>query len=182
MIGIKNNLSPITHRRIGNFKKNKRAFISLRLFLVLFVLSLFSEFLINDKPILASYKGELLFPTIMDYPEEKFGGFLAVTDYRDPFISDEIKQNGWMLWPIVRYNYKTINYELPVPAPSPPSFLLEKEIRCQNYTLGIDDGRCTAWNWNWLGTDDQGRDVLARLAYGFRISIIFGLLIFYLIK
>jgi len=177
MIGIKNNLSPITHRRIGNFKKNKRAFISLRLFLVLFVLSLFSEFLINDKPILVSYKGELLFPVIVDYPEEKFGGFLAVTDYRDPFISDEIKQNGWMLWPIVRYNYKTINYELPVPAPSPPSFLLDKEIRCQNYTLGIDDGRCTAWNWNWLGTDDQGRDVLARLAYGFRISIIFGLLL-----
>ena len=171
------NITPVTRRRLNNFKKNRRAFLSLRIFLLLFLISLFSELLINDKPVIAYYKGEILMPIIIDYPEEKFGGFLAVTDYRDPFISDEIEANGWILWPLVRYNYQTINYEIPSPAPSPPSFLIEREMRCQNYPGGIDDKNCNIWNWNWLGTDDQGRDVLARLVYGFRISVIFGLIL-----
>ena len=90
------NITPVTRRRLNNFKKNRRAFVSLRIFLLLFLISLFSELLINDKPVIAYYKGEILTPIIIDYPEEKFGGFLAVTDYRDPFISDEIEANGWI--------------------------------------------------------------------------------------
>ncbi len=174
---ISKNITPITSRRLNNFKKNRRAFYSLRIFILLFLMSLFSEILINDKPVVAYYKGEILMPVIIDYPEEKFGGFLAVTDYRDPFISDEIEANGWILWPLVRYNYKTINYEIPSPAPSPPSFLIERELRCYNYSNGVNDKNCSIWNWNWLGTDDQGRDVLARLVYGFRISVIFGIIL-----
>ena len=87
-------LSPLNQRRWANFRANRRGYWSLWIFLVLFVLSLFAEFIANDRPILASYKGEILFPTLIDYPEEKFGGFYAVTDYRDPVISDEIKSNG----------------------------------------------------------------------------------------
>ena len=89
-----------------NFKANRRGYWSLWIFLVLFVLSLFAEFIANDKPIIASYKGEILFPVLVDYPEEKFGGFYAVTDYRDPVIQDEINANGWMIWPPIRYSYQ----------------------------------------------------------------------------
>jgi microcin C transport system permease protein len=167
-------LSPINRRRWNNFRANRRGFWSLWIFLFLFVLSLFAEFLANDKPILASYKGELLFPVFVDYPEEKFGGFLAVTDYRAPFVQDEIEANGWILWPPIRYSFQTINSEIPVPAPAPPSWMLDEETRCSRYPNGVDDKNCTPWNWNWLGTDDQARDVLARLIYGFRLSVLFG--------
>jgi microcin C transport system permease protein len=167
-------LSPINRRRWQNFRANRRGFWSLWIFIFLFVLTLFAEFLANDRPILVSYKGELLFPTFVDYPEEKFGGFLAVTDYRAPFVQDEIEANGWILWPPIRYSYQTINSEIPVPAPSPPSWMLDKETRCSRYPEGVNDKNCTPWNWNWLGTDDQARDVLARLIYGFRLSVLFG--------
>ena len=86
----------------------------------LFIASLFAEFIANDRPILVSYKGEILFPVLVDYPEEKFGGFYAVTDYRDPVIQDEINANGWAIWPPVRYSYRTVNNELPDTAPSKP--------------------------------------------------------------
>jgi microcin C transport system permease protein len=168
-------LSPINRRRLSNFKANRRGFWSLWVFLLLFVLSLLAEFLVNDRPILVSYNGEILAPVFVDYPEEKFGGFLAVTDYRDPFIQDEINANGWMLWPPVRYSYRTVNNEIPVPAPAPPSWMLDKAERCSRYPMGADDPNCVMGNWNWLGTDDQGRDVVARLVYGFRISVLFGL-------
>jgi len=171
----KRRLSPINQRRLANFKANRRGLWSLWIFLVLFVLAMGAEFLTNDRPILVSYKGELLVPTFVNYPEEKFGGFLAVTDYRDPFIQEEINANGWMMWPLVRYSYRTVNNEIPVPAPAPPSWTLAKETRCVRYALGADDPNCVIGNWNWLGTDDQGRDVLARLVYGFRISVLFGL-------
>ena len=92
-------LNPTNRRRLQNFKANRRGFWSFWIFMVLFVLSMFAEFIANDKPIIASYKGEILFPVVIDYPEEKFGGFLAVTDYRSPFITDEINANGWMVWP-----------------------------------------------------------------------------------
>ncbi|UUP17742.1 ABC transporter permease [Nitratireductor thuwali] len=170
-------LSPINQRRWQNFKANRRGYWSLWIFLVLFILSLFAEFLANDKPVLASYKGEVLFPVLVDYPEEKFGGFLAVTDYRDPFIQDEIEANGWMIWPPIRYSYRTVNSEIPQAAPAKPSWMYEKEVRCQRYAQGADDPRCTMGNWNWLGTDDQARDVLARVIYGFRISVLFGLIL-----
>lgn len=170
-------LSPINRRRLDNFRANRRGYWSLWIFLVLFVLSLGAEVLTNDKPVLVSYKGELLYPVLVDYPEEKFGGFLAVTDYRDPFIQDEINANGWMIWPPVRYSYRTVNRDIPVPAPAPPSWSMSKEERCSRYPLGVEDPGCTMGNWNWLGTDDQGRDILARLVYGFRISVIFGLVL-----
>lgn len=170
-------LSPLNQRRWMNFKANRRGYWSLWIFLVLFILSLFSEFIANDKPIIASYKGEILFPVLVDYPEEKFGGFLAVTDYRDPVIYDEIKAHGWLIWPPVRYSYRTVNNEIPTAAPAKPSWLYPKDVRCQRYPKDVDDPGCTLGNWNWLGTDDQARDVLARVIYGFRISVLFGLVL-----
>jgi microcin C transport system permease protein len=168
-------LSPINRRRWQNFKANRRGYVSMWIFLVLFFVTLFAELIANDKPILVSYKGELLSPMIVDYPEDKFGGFLAITNYRDPFIREEIEANGWIVWAPIRYSYRNTNDELPVPAPSPPSWMLDKETRCQRYPAGVEDIDCTAWNWNWLGTDDQARDVAARIIYGFRISVLFGL-------
>ncbi|WGJ16595.1 ABC transporter permease [Methylocapsa sp. D3K7] len=170
-------LSPINQRRLANFKANKRGYWSFWIFLVIFVLTLFSEFIANDKPLLVVYKGELLFPILHNYPEEKFGGFLAQTDYRDKVIAKEIDEHGFMLWPPVRYSYRTINRQLPVPAPSPPTWMLS-ETQCRAAVLRMykkPDGTCRDLEWNWLGTDDQGRDVLARLLYGFRLSVLFGL-------
>jgi len=167
-------LSPINRRRWRNFKANKRGYWSLWIFLVLFLLTLFAELIANDRPLVLSYKGEILFPVLVDYPEEKFGGFLAVTDYRSPFVQDEIEANGWIVWAPIRYSYRTINSEIAEPAPAHPSWMLDKETRCSRYANGVNDKNCTAWNWNWLGTDDQARDVLARLIYGFRLSVLFG--------
>lgn len=168
-------LSPLNQRRWANFKANRRGYWSLWIFLVLFGLSLFAEFIANDKPVLASYKGEILVPVLVDYPEEKFGGFYAVTDYRDPVIQDEIKANGWLIWPPIRYSYRTSNNEIPEAAPAKPSWMYSAEKRCARYPQGVNDPGCTIGNWNWLGTDDQTRDVLARVIYGFRISVLFGL-------
>lgn len=172
------NLSPMNQRRLANFRANRRGHWSFWIFLVLFVLSLGAEFLANDRPLLVSYKGELLTPVFKDYPEEKFGGFLAETDYRDQTIAREIEANGWMIWPPIRFSYRTHNYDLPTPAPSPPTWMLSKEL-CAPIAAkrGVENGTCADIEWNWLGTDDQGRDVLARLIYGFRISVLFGLIL-----
>ncbi|WP_036191114.1 ABC transporter permease [Marinobacter lipolyticus] len=145
-------LTPIQQRRLRNFRNNRRGFWSLWIFLALFGLSLVAELIANDAPLVVSYQGDLYFPVAEAVPEETFGGFLpSEADYRDSFIADEIKANGWMLWPPIRFSYDTINYDLDVPSPAPPS------------------------SENWLGTDDQGRDVAARVIYGFRISVLFGL-------
>lgn len=168
-------LTPIGRRRWQNFKANRRGYWSLWLFLLLFGLSLFAEFIANDKPILASYKGEILVPVLIDYPEEKFGGFLAETDYRSDFVREEIEANGWMVWPPIRYSYQTVNSSIPHSAPTPPFWLMSEEERCSAYPQGADDPGCIAGNLNWLGTDDQARDVMARMIYGFRISVLFGL-------
>lgn len=170
-------LSPVNQRRLANFRKNRRGYWSLWIFLVLFGITLCAELIANDRPVIASYKGELLFPVAVNYPESKFGGFLAVTAYRDPFIADEINANGWMIWPPIRYSYRTSDEALPVPAPAPPSWTMTKEERCQRYPLGVEDPGCNLGNFHWLGTDDQGRDVVARLIYGFRISVLFGLIL-----
>ena len=174
-------LTPLDQRRLENFKANRRGFWSLWLFLGLFLMSLGSELIANDRPILAFYKGELLFPIAVNYPEEKFGGFYAHTDYRDPTIIKEIEQHGWMLWPSIRYSYDTHNLDLPSPAPSPPTWLLSK-AQCEAAAAkliapGAPNRGCRDIEWNWLGTDDQGRDVVARLLYGFRISVLFGLVL-----
>lgn len=146
--------SPLTKRRWFQFRSNRRGFLSLWIFLSLFCISLCAEFIANDKPLLVSYQGNWYCPVLVKYPETTFGGtFETETNYRDPFVLKLIQANGWVLWPLIPFSYTTVNYNLPVPAPAPPS----KE--------------------NWLGTDDQGRDVAARLLYGFRISILFGLVL-----
>ncbi len=170
-------LSPINRRRLKNFRANRRGWWSMWLFLVLFALTMLAEVISNDRPLIASYNGELLFPVLVDYPESKFGGFLAVTQYRDPFIAEEINANGWMIWPPIRYSYRTVDEALPGPAPTSPSWMQTEDYRCARYPLGVDDPGCTLGNWHWLGTDDQGRDVLARVIYGFRISVLFGLVL-----
>jgi microcin C transport system permease protein len=145
-------ITPLTQRRLTRFKANKRGFWSLWIFLALFLVTLFAEFIANDQPLLVKFDGAYYTPVFNDYPETTFGGdFPTLSDYRDPFVADLIDAKGWMIWAPIRYSFDTINYDLPVPAPSPPS------------------------GENWLGTDDQGRDVAARLIYGFRISILFGL-------
>ena len=147
-------LSPLNRRRVASFIANRRGFWSLWIFLALLFVSLFAELIANDKPLLVSFQGRTFFPVVISYPETEFGGFLeSETDYRDLEVVEMIEAEGWILWPPVRYSYDTINYELKVPAPSPPSAE------------------------NWLGTDDQGRDVTARLLYGFRISVLFGLIL-----
>jgi microcin C transport system permease protein len=170
-------LSPLNLRRWQNFRAHRRGWWSLWIFLALFTVTLFAEFIANDRPLVVSYKGEILYPVLVDYPEEVFGGFQARTDYRDPFVYEEIRANGWMLWPPVRFTYATINNATPVPAPAKPSWMMPENERCSRFPQGVGDPFCTVWNWNWLGTDDQGRDVLARLIYGFRLSVLFGLIL-----
>lgn len=172
-------LSPINERRLANFRANRRGYWSFWIFMVLFLLCLCAEFIANDKPILVVYKGEILMPVFHDYPEEKFGGFLAKTDYRDPVIAKEIDDHGWALWPLVRFGSATINLDLPTAAPSAPTWLLKDE-QCKPVATrktGRADAGCRDLEKNWLGTDDGGRDVLARIIYGFRISVLFGLLL-----
>ena len=106
-------LSPVNQRRLERFKAHKLGYRSFLIFSGLFLLTLFAEFIANDRPLIASYKGEILFPVLVDYPEEKFGGFLAVTDYKTPDIHQEIESNGWMIWPPIRYSYDTINKDYP---------------------------------------------------------------------
>ena len=177
-------LSPINERRWRKFKSNKRGYWSLILFGILFFSTLLAEVIANDKPIFARYKGELLMPILIDYPESKFGGFLAITDYKDPVILDEINQNGWMLWPPISYSYASINKDFPrlksktgqcLGFPAPPPWSTNADS-CEATPDQVQRYSAIG-NRNWLGTDDQGRDVLARLIYGFRISILFGLLL-----
>ena len=144
-------ITPLTRRRIDNFRANRRGFWSLWIFLFLFVISLFAEFIANDRPLVVSYDGHLYFPVVQTYPETTFGGFFpTATDYRDPEVRKLIAKKGRMIWPLIPFSYNTIT-SAPGPFPAPPS------------------------NVDWLGTDDQGRDVLPRLIYGFRISVLFGL-------
>jgi microcin C transport system permease protein len=147
-------ITPLTARRLRNFRANKRGYWSMWIFLVLFGISLFAEFIANDKPLLVEYEGQLYFPVFVAYPETTFGGFFETEAvYTDPAVQELIEDKGWILWPLIPYSYNTIILDLPSPAPSPPSAK------------------------NWLGTDDQGRDVVARLIYGFRISVLFGLVL-----
>ncbi len=168
-------LSPANKRRWQNFKANRRGYWSFWIFMVIFVLSLGAELIANDKPLIVSYKGEILFPVAVNYPEEKFGGFLATTDYKSTDIAGEIEANGWMIWPPIRYSYNSVNSYVPHSAPTAPFWLMSKEERCKAYPQGVNDPGCILGNMNWLGTDDQARDVLSRLIYGFRISVLFGL-------
>ncbi|WP_245560773.1 ABC transporter permease [Fodinicurvata sediminis] len=145
---------PITRRRLQNFRKNRRGYWSLWIFLVLFGISLFAEFVANDRPVLIFHDGSFYMPIFQDYPETTFGGdFETQSDYRDPYLQQLINAQGWMVWPVIPYNHQTVAWDLAEPAPAPPDAT------------------------HWLGTDDQARDVLARLIYGFRVSVLFGLVL-----
>ncbi len=144
--------SPLDARRWQNFRGNARGYWSLWIFITLFIVTLFSEMVANDKPILVRYAGEFHTPVFFRYDETHFGGeFELEADYHEPYIRELIRAQGWILWPPIPWSYNTIDYDLTVPAPAPPSAR------------------------HWLGTDDQARDVLARVLYGFRISVLFGL-------
>jgi microcin C transport system permease protein len=171
-------VSPINKRRWQNFKANRRGYWSLWLFAAMFFLSLFAEFIANDKPFLVKYAGHYYFPALFTYTETAFGGeFETAADYRDPYVQKLISDSAdYMVWPPIRYSYDTHNLDLPTPAPSKPTWLLtEKECQPVVERKGLKG--CADLEWNWLGTDDQGRDVLARLIYGFRISVLFGLVL-----
>jgi microcin C transport system permease protein len=170
-------LSPINQRRLANFRANKRGLWSFWIFMVVFILTLGSEFIANDKPIFVAYKGEWLAPVFVDYPEEKFGGFLATTNYRDPFIAEEIAANGWALWPPIRFSYATVDSNIAFSGANPPSWMMDRATFCARYPQGADDPACHLGNYHYLGTDDRARDVLARLIYGFRLSVLFGLVL-----
>jgi microcin C transport system permease protein len=171
-------LSPLNLRRWENFKRNRRGYWALWVFLVLFFVSLFAEFIANDKPFLVLMNGRAYFPVVVTYPETTFGGdFETAADYRDPFLQDLIaKKGGTMIWPPVRYRYDSHNLDLPTPAPSPPTWKLTEE-QCKPVVEKKKLSSCRDLEYNWLGTDDQGRDVVARLIYGFRISVMFGLIL-----
>jgi microcin C transport system permease protein len=147
-------LSPLTRRRLRQFSSNRRGLYSFFIFTALFCLAMSANIIANDRPLIVVYANQIFFPVIVNYPETRFGGdFQTETDYRDPYVRELIERNGWMLWPPIAYSYDTINYNLSQPAPTPPS------------------------SENLLGTDDQGRDVLARVIYGFRLSVLFGLIL-----
>ena len=171
-------LSPLNKRRWQNFKTNRRGYWSLWLFLILFFVTLFAEFIANDKPLFVSFAGKSYFPVIFTYPETTFGGdFETAADYRDPYLQKLIAdKGGFMIWPPIRYSYSTHNLDLPTPAPSPPTWMLT-EAQCKSVVERKGLKSCSDLEYNWLGTDDQGRDVLARLIYGFRISVLFGLIL-----
>lgn len=144
-------MSPVMKSRLARFKKNKLGFQCFILFTIIFILSLAAEFIANDKPLLVKYQDSFYFPVFKDYPETTYGGvFETATDYQDPAVRELISAHGWMISPIVPFSYQTPNLELTVPVPSKPTAQ------------------------NWLGTDDQGRDVLARVLYGLRVSLLFG--------
>ena len=145
-------LTPVTRRRIAIFQQHRRGYVSFWVFLVLFGLSLFAEFIANDRPLLISFDGHWYAPVLRGYSEDTFGADFMPTeaDYTDPEVQQAIRAHGWMIWPAVPYSYNTVVKMLPSPAPSPPT-----------------------WQ-NLLGTDDQARDVLARVIYGFQLSVLFG--------
>ena len=147
-------ITPVTARRLANFRANRRGYWSLWIFAALFVLSLFAELIANDRPIVVWYDGGLYLPSVSRYAETAFGGeFETEADYTDRFVQQKIGEKGWMVWPLIPYRYDSQVIGLPEPSPTPPSAA------------------------NPLGTDDQARDVLARVIYGFRLSVLFGLVL-----
>jgi len=145
-------LTPITRRRIENFRANRRGYWSLIVFAVIFFVTLFAEFIANDRPLVARVDGRWFFPVVTDYAESDIvpDGFPTEADWHDRSFREEVAERGWMVWPLIEYSYRSVVRDLGRPVPSPPT-----------------------WR-NPLGTDDQARDVLARVIYGFRISVLFG--------
>lgn len=147
-------MRPLTRRRLTAFCRNRRGFWSFWIFLVVFCLTLGADLIANDKPLLVRYDGGFYLPVFTVYPETTFGGdFPTEADYRDPEVQALIQAKGWAVWPPIPYRYDTVVKNLPGPAPTPPDAA------------------------HWLGTDDKARDVLARLIYGMRVSLLFGLIL-----
>ena len=168
--------SPLNQRRWKNFKSNRRGYWSFWIFTVLFFVSLFAELIANDRPFLIKFDGKLYFPAFINYSETTFGDdFETSADYRDPYLQKLIaEKGGTIVWPFIRYSYDTHNLDLPTPAPSKPTWMLS-EAQCKPVVEKKNLKGCRDLEYNWLGTDDQGRDVVARVIYGFRISVLFGL-------
>jgi len=171
-------LSPINRRRWESFKANHRGYWSFWVFIVLFVLSLGAEFIANDKPLFIDFDGKYYFPVFRTYTETTFGGeFETAADYRDPYLRKIIAdKGGYILWPPIRYSNDTHNLDLPTPAPSKPTWMLTEE-ECKPVVEKKGLSGCRDLEYNWLGTDDQGFDLVARLIYGFRVSVLFGLIL-----
>ena len=147
-------VSALTSRRIKAFRRNRRAYWALIVLVIILVISCFAELIANDKPLIVKYKDSYLFPMATVYSDAFFGGdFPTEADYKDPFIIEQIEADGWMLMPIIPFSFNTVDYSLNLPTPTPPS--LE----------------------HWLGTDDEGRDILARILYGIRLSVIFAFIL-----
>ncbi len=181
-------LSPINQRRLANFRANKRGYWSFWIFLILFVLSLFAEFLANEKPLMVKFKGDYYFPIITDYTEGAFLGEDAIDPnvlvvFRDKFVAETVNKDGWMIFPPIAFSAQTRS-QLPLmadlsrqmSAPTPPTWALDN-AQCKPLAEAVGGTGCGDIEWNWMGTDDSGRDVLARVIYGFRISIVFALLL-----
>ncbi len=144
-------MSPILRARLMRFRQHRLGFACAVLFIIIFTLAMASEWIANDKPLLVHYQQQYYFPVLKDYPETTFGGvFETATDYKDPAVRALIDAHGYAIWPIISFSYQSPNLALSVPVPSAPSAQ------------------------NWLGTDDQGRDVFARILYGLRVSLLFG--------
>ena len=147
-------LNAVNQARWARFCHNRRGYWSLWIFLVIFVCSLGAELIANDRPLLVSYQGSLYVPVVKNYSEKTFGGeFATAADYQDPWLQQRLEKNGWVLWTPIRFGASSINFSTDIPFPAPPS------------------------RQNWLGTDANGRDVLARILYGTRISLLFGLIL-----
>ena len=173
-------ISPLNRRRWDNFKANRRGYWSLWVFLAMFLISLFAEFIANDKPIYIRVNGQSFFPAVMTYPDTAFGDpndknlFGTAADYRDDYLMELItKEGGTVVWPLIRFSYNTQVSKPPSPFPSKPTWLLNDKD-CE-FAAKNGFAKCGEQEYNWLGTDDGGRDVVARLSYGFRISVLFGL-------
>ena len=169
--------SPLNARRWRNFKANRRGYVSLWIFLALFIITLFAEFIANDRPLFIHFDGKNYFPVFVTYPDTEFGDTLGTAaDYRDPYLQRFLEEhNATVIWPPIRFSYRTINDRPPSAFPSKPTWLLNQH----DCDFAVKNGYtpCGSLEMNWLGTDDQGRDVLARLIYGFRISVLFGLIL-----
>ncbi len=147
-------MTPTNQARWARFRQNRRGYWSLWIFGLLFAMSLGAELIANDRPLVVHYQNQWYFPVFKTYAESDFGGPLPTqADYQDPWLAQKLEQGGWVLWPPVRFSYNTINFASDTTFPSAPS------------------------RTNWLGTDANGRDVLARILYGARISIVFGLML-----
>lgn len=179
-------LSPLNRRRLANFRANRRGLWSLRLFLVLFLVTLCAELIANDRPLYINLDGRHYFPALVDYSERSLGGeFETPADYKDPFLADLFaEKNAFLIWPPIRHSASSTVKDPVTPFPSAPTWMQRDKLpdcaaaeAMPRSQRPAGSSYCTLGNWNWLGTDDQGRDVVARVIYGFRISVLFGLIL-----